>query len=66
MPCVALIGGALRAAIHLGTIALEPKEVKIKGSVFGIERRLASIESLKLKDERSKEALRKLRSVPFY
>jgi len=57
---------ALREAIHLGTMAFQPKEVRIKGAVFGVERPHASVESPKLTDERAKEALRKLRSIPLY
>lgn len=57
---------ALREAIHLGTIAFKPKEVKIKGPVFGMDRPLASVESPALKNERSREALRKLQSIPLH
>lgn len=57
---------ALREAIHLGTIAFEPKEVKIKGSIFGVERPLATVESPKLKDARSKKALRRLKNIPLH
>jgi hypothetical protein len=60
---VGSIRSALRKAIHLGTIASRPTEVKIKGAVFGFDRPLTLVESPKLGDERSREALRKIRNI---
>lgn len=57
------VRSSLREAIHLGTIAFQPKEVKIKGTVFGIERPLAIIDVPKIKDERARMALEKLRRI---
>lgn len=57
------IRSGLREAIHLGSMAFQPKEVKIKGAIFGVERPLASIEIPKIKGKRALVALEKLRRI---
>jgi len=57
---------SLREAIHLGTIAFQPREVKIQGTVFGAERPLALIDVPKIRDERAKMALEKLQRISLH
>jgi hypothetical protein len=57
------VRSSLREAIHLDTIAFQLKQVKIRGTVFGIERPLAIIDVPKIKDERARIALEKLRRI---
>ena len=53
----------LREAIQLGTIAFQPKEVRIKGAVLGIDRKLASVDIPKIKEKRAKTAFKKLQQI---
>jgi hypothetical protein len=51
---------ALRQAIHLRTLVCVPGIVRIRGSILGLERPLATIRSSEIKDEGAKQALARL------